>query len=1564
MDIFEEYEILSVIGEGTFGVVKLGKDKKTGEEVAIKILEKQRIINEEDEERVEREIDILKRVHHINIIRIIKIEEDDENIFIIMEFCQKGELFNHIVEEQKLDEVESAYYYYQLINGLECLHYNEVVHRDLKPENLLLSKGYLLKIIDFGLSNYFDNINLLSTPCGSPCYASPEMVSGKKYNGFLIDIWSTGIILYAMLCGYLPFEDPNNDILFQKISNCEPEFPEDLSNDAIDLMQKIMVNNPDVRITIPEIKKHPFYLMGKKHFESAHPDLVNEVEIDYSKKQKDDINNEYKRDSEDEKKNEMKKDIFQKSNKKKYNPLIGIIKQINDEKSYSDYNYIYRRSESQIFDEKRFINMFQEKLSNNKNINDNNNVKNNNNKNKDNEIINIQINDIVNDNINDNNNYNNDKINNKNIDIININVNENNNGSMIDYIINNNGINTDNNKETIKDNKLLDDINESNNKNKKNDDTNNNENNNEMNYKTESNINLNPNQKNMDKITFKTEKDFNENINNNELNELNINSKQLKICNDDLKIRNDDLNINNKKDNVNDKIDKNDNNVKKESNQNEKDIINKTKDADENNSKNENIMEKMDNNSSEIKQIKNQIKDDVKKEINNNNDENKEINILKKRDSLQKKINDKIINNIANININKKKSKTKSAISDLVKLSNKNQKKLNDILKRTNYPINNLLYRNKNLTDITFNEKHKTIVNNNINNSIRINKNMQNESYTLKLNSQKNNDIDIIPYLKSKTYVEKRRSHNSKSIEPKPISKKIESIFNKRNERLKIPHSIREVENLINNNKMINYRLTEIDSNSRKENININSDKYNQSVRINTSVKPIPEIQLRKTRKNIPINSYNNGSIKTKILYQDKRTLYDNSQNIRSDSKKDNLSFNMIKLNKNIYPLDTLSNFSISIDKINNNLNYHKNNNSIGNPIINSNIITSLYQKNINISHKISDNNIKNSFQRNTTNINNKMNNNNSNYNNSYNNFNNIRYTQNTNNKNININNIYKSNYKKLNTLPNNPIFYKKKFDSNINSYQNLSNTNNTLNTNSNNKYNILRKYNLNNNIINETSEELNTIYDRNEIIKKQNDNLHKRNESNRLYINIIEKKPEQYNYKNININKNINNSPSKKNKEIISQNNRYINRSKNHNYYVTSNITNKIDNYVPNNVSIIPKRRQELSTIREKDNISNIRINILNSRKNVNLNANINKSNKNRQDINKYLELLSNSAEKYRTPNYPINSTISNIDLPVNLITSQNHFNKFVNTNNNNKRRNNQIYLSINSYDDNNEYQRKNNDNYYKNTNNIKNKNLVHYNTKNRLIKKVNIDNIDNTQGTRISNYNNRVNVKENNIFDTINKQNNKYSSNKNLNTNTKTDNEYNNYLFNKTQTNLKDLFNQRMNISINNNYNNNNNKLKSNINLNLNINNYKRNINQISFQNNGKRIDSTKIINESNNNNYIQDNVYKNSIKSSYNNINRNDINKNNDNQNKNKYIQISKNEGNKGNNKPKVRNSNPLMNLISHIKKLPINRSKQLENTNFNKTNRNVLKFNKPITNTNQDFTDHYLTNNNIN
>ena len=147
------YDIKETIGRGTFSQVKLGKDKSTNEKVAIKIIDKSKIKDSKDIKRIEREIKIIKQINHLNVIKTIKVKEDSKNVYIIMEYCGY-DLFLHIVNKKKLQEKEAAMFYYQLINGLDYLHSKNISHRDLKPENLLITKGNILKIIDFGLSNF------------------------------------------------------------------------------------------------------------------------------------------------------------------------------------------------------------------------------------------------------------------------------------------------------------------------------------------------------------------------------------------------------------------------------------------------------------------------------------------------------------------------------------------------------------------------------------------------------------------------------------------------------------------------------------------------------------------------------------------------------------------------------------------------------------------------------------------------------------------------------------------------------------------------------------------------------------------------------------------------------------------------------------------------------------------------------------------------------------------------------------------------------------------------------------------------------------------------------------------------------------------------------------------------------------------------------------------------------------------------------------------------------------------------------------------------------------------
>ena len=296
--IIGNYLIKRTLGEGTFGKVKLGINLQNGEKVAIKIHDKEKIIEEDEEIRVKREFEMLAKFNHINVISVAEIFESISKYYIVMDYCEGGELFNYIVKKRKLSSNEAAFFYYQLINGLDYIHSLGIVHRDLKPENLLLTKNHILKIVDFGLSNYFkkNQKELLITPCGSPCYASPEMVSGKKYDGFKIDIWSSGIILYVMLCGYLPFEDRNNENLFRKILECKLELPKFINDDAKDLIKKILVLDPCLRISIPEIKKHNFFLKGKEIYEKKFKinnvkNEVNNLNKDKNKRiKKSDIN--------------------------------------------------------------------------------------------------------------------------------------------------------------------------------------------------------------------------------------------------------------------------------------------------------------------------------------------------------------------------------------------------------------------------------------------------------------------------------------------------------------------------------------------------------------------------------------------------------------------------------------------------------------------------------------------------------------------------------------------------------------------------------------------------------------------------------------------------------------------------------------------------------------------------------------------------------------------------------------------------------------------------------------------------------------------------------------------------------------------------------------------------------------------------------------------------------------------------------------------------------------------------------------------------------------------------
>ncbi|CAM9520275.1 unnamed protein product, partial [Phaeothamnion confervicola] len=249
------------MGEGTFGEVKLATHVPTGERVAAKVLEKSRIKSMADVKRVSREIKILKRVRHDNVVQLYEVLDTPSAIYFITEHCDGGELFDYIVRHQRLAEPQACFFFRQLVEGVDYLHRSFVTHRDLKPENLLLQStrhGWSLKIIDFGLSNTHEGDRLLQTACGSPCYAAPEMIAGKRYVGPKADVWSMGVVLFTLVAGYLPFEDPNTSSLYKKILAGTYKCPRWASEGFRNLLAVILNTSPEGRAGIPEIRRHPW----------------------------------------------------------------------------------------------------------------------------------------------------------------------------------------------------------------------------------------------------------------------------------------------------------------------------------------------------------------------------------------------------------------------------------------------------------------------------------------------------------------------------------------------------------------------------------------------------------------------------------------------------------------------------------------------------------------------------------------------------------------------------------------------------------------------------------------------------------------------------------------------------------------------------------------------------------------------------------------------------------------------------------------------------------------------------------------------------------------------------------------------------------------------------------------------------------------------------------------------------------------------------------------------------------------------------------------------------------
>ncbi|KAJ7108476.1 kinase-like domain-containing protein [Mycena epipterygia] len=252
------------VGKGASGRVKIAKHKVTGKLAAVKILPLAPLVNSRaslatqqaktDKQRlgIDREITMMKLMNHPNIMRIYDVYEGAKELFLVLEYVEGGELFDFLVNRGRLPSAEALEYFKQIVYGLNYAHTFSIIHRDLKPENILIASlsPPLIKIADWGMAAFAPPSLHLETSCGSPHYASPEIVNGERYQGNATDIWSCGVILYALLTGRLPFDDKNVKVLLSKVKSGKYEMPNWIDPLAMDLLSRMLVVEVSRRITV------------------------------------------------------------------------------------------------------------------------------------------------------------------------------------------------------------------------------------------------------------------------------------------------------------------------------------------------------------------------------------------------------------------------------------------------------------------------------------------------------------------------------------------------------------------------------------------------------------------------------------------------------------------------------------------------------------------------------------------------------------------------------------------------------------------------------------------------------------------------------------------------------------------------------------------------------------------------------------------------------------------------------------------------------------------------------------------------------------------------------------------------------------------------------------------------------------------------------------------------------------------------------------------------------------------------------------------------------------------
>ncbi|CAD5226346.1 unnamed protein product [Bursaphelenchus xylophilus] len=255
------YLVMNKLGEGGFGKVRMALHTATNDSVAIKEMSKEKL--GPDIVHIRQEVEAMKNLTHQNICRLLQFVETKTHFYLVLEHCNGGEMFDYIVQRNKLTEPEARHFFRQLVQAISFCHSQGYAHRDLKPENLLLKDDLRLKVIDFGLSSRTGR--LLSTYCGSLAYAAPEVLANRPYDGKASDIWSMGVLLYILITGCSPFQLDNHEAVVRNIKSGVFKIPSFVTPQCADLLRRMMTVNPSARITMPEVLVHPWIKQGYTH---------------------------------------------------------------------------------------------------------------------------------------------------------------------------------------------------------------------------------------------------------------------------------------------------------------------------------------------------------------------------------------------------------------------------------------------------------------------------------------------------------------------------------------------------------------------------------------------------------------------------------------------------------------------------------------------------------------------------------------------------------------------------------------------------------------------------------------------------------------------------------------------------------------------------------------------------------------------------------------------------------------------------------------------------------------------------------------------------------------------------------------------------------------------------------------------------------------------------------------------------------------------------------------------------------------------------------------------------